>query len=61
MDKDTTTIRIPKDIRNMMQKEADAMGISLNSYYLVAASIGRKVLNSSVTVSLDAPECTSSI
>lgn len=60
MDKDTTTLRIPKDIREAMQREADAMGISLNSYFLVVANMGRKVVNSSVTVSLDALQDTSS-
>lgn len=59
-DKETTTLRIPKDIRDAMQKEAEAMGISLNSYFLVAANMGRRMLNCNVTVSLDAPEYTSS-
>ena len=60
-DKETTTIRIPKDIRDTMQKEAEAMGISLNSYLLVTANMGRRVLNCEVTVSLDTPGCTSSV
>ena len=60
MDKDTTTIRIPKEVRSLMQEEADAMGISLNSYFLVAMNMGRKLLSSKVTVLLEPPECTSS-
>ena len=61
MEKETTTIRIPKNIRDTMQKEAESMGISLNSYFLVAVNMGRKILNYNITVSLDIPECTSSI
>ena len=58
-DKETTTIRIPKDIRDTMQYEAEAMGISFNSYFLVVANMGRKILNSKVTVSPDTLECIS--
>jgi Arc-like DNA binding domain. len=56
MEKDTTTLRIPRDIRDTMQKEAEEMGISLNSYFLVAANMGRKLLNCRVSFSLDALE-----
>lgn len=58
--KETTTLRIPTNIREEMQREAEQMGISLNSYFLVVANIGRKVLNCDVTVSFGTPECTSS-
>lgn len=53
--KETTTLRIPTSIREEMQREAEQMGISLNSYFLVVANMGRKVINSDITVSLDVP------
>lgn len=49
-EKITTTIRIPDDIIKEMQEESRAMGISLNSYMLVAMSQGRKVLNSDISL-----------
>jgi len=52
-DKETTTIRIPVDNLQEMQKEAKVIGISLNSYMLMAMHTGRKVLNSNITVVSD--------
>lgn len=44
IDKETTTIRIPTDIKEEMVKEAKEYGISLNSYLLMTSGIGRKAL-----------------
>lgn len=52
-EKETTTIRIPTRNLEAMQKEASEIGLSLNSYMLMAIHLGRKVLNSGINFSPD--------
>lgn len=49
MQKETTTIRLPPQIKAEMQEEAESYGISLNSYMLTAMKLGRKVLKEGLT------------
>ena len=51
-EKETTTVRIPSHIREELSKEAESIGISLNSYILTAIHAGRKHINATPSVSL---------
>jgi hypothetical protein len=52
----TTTIRVPLSNIEAIQKESDEMGLSLNSYMLLAIHMGRKILNSNISVCQHIPE-----
>ena len=56
MEKETTTIRIPREIMEDMRKEAESIGLSVNSYMLVAIAYGRKLLNAAPSLRIDIPE-----
>ena len=56
MEKETTTIRIPQEIMENMRKEAESIGLSVNSYMLVAIAYGRKLLNSVPNLKIDIPQ-----
>lgn len=41
-EKTQTTIRLPTELKEALQKEADKKGISLNAYILLLIDIGRQ-------------------
>lgn len=43
MNKEQTTIRLPKELKEELQREADRMGISFNSYLLTLIDKGRRL------------------
>ncbi len=36
MDREQTTIRLPKELKEEIQRQADEMGVSFNEYILIA-------------------------
>ena len=44
MEKQQTTIRLPVDLKNQIQREADCIGISFNAYVLILIDKGLKHL-----------------
>lgn len=45
---ETTTLRIPTEVNAIVKENAEKIGISANSYILVALKIGIKMLESDV-------------
>jgi len=44
MEREQTTIRLPKELKEQLQQEADRKGISFNAYFLLLIDKGRQYL-----------------
>jgi len=44
MEREQTTIRLPKELKEQLQREADRKGISFNAYLLLLIDKGRQYL-----------------
>ena len=42
-EKEQTTIRLPKELKEQLQAEADKMGISFNAYILILIDKGHRL------------------